>query len=210
MVSLSEERSRRVDAVRNAERILDAARRTFATSGPGASLEEIARTAGVGTRTLYRHFSCKEDLVRAALDRAIADDLTPAVERALGDEDPRRGLVTLIEGTLSMVARQRNTLAAADVGGLLTGEVTAPFLDTLSVLLHRAQQTGSVRADLVPDDLHRIVGMLIGVLSSREAGSDDWRRYLTLVMDGLSPRSASPLPPAAPVTTCAPPDSWSV
>lgn len=203
-----EERSRRVDAVRNAERILDAARRTFATSGPAASLEEIARAAGVGTRTLYRHYSCKEDLVRAALDHAIAQDLTPAVQHALRDEDPLRGLVTLIESTLSMVARQRSTLIAADVGGLLTSEVTAPFLDTLSVLLDRAQQAGSIRPDLVADDLRRIVGMLTGVLSSREAGSDDWRRYLTLVMDGLSPRNASPLPPATPIETCTHPDTW--
>jgi AcrR family transcriptional regulator len=71
------ERRLRADAARNVERILRAARAAFADGGPDVSLEEIARRAGVGTRTLYRHFPTKGDLVRAVIDQSVADELTP-------------------------------------------------------------------------------------------------------------------------------------
>jgi len=191
----------RADAARNSERILRAAREVFAESGPDAMLDDIARRAGVGIATLYRRFPNKEELVRAALEQSIAEQLSPATEQALSDDNPRQGLVTLLEAALSMVARERNTLAAADNAGV-TADVTAPFLDSLVLLTRRGQQAGLIRADLVPDDMQRIMGMLISVLWSTGPQSDGWRRYVSLVLDGLSPVGATPLPPAVPVLEC--------
>lgn len=188
----------RADAVRNIERIVRAARGVFADVGPEAPLEEIARRANVGIRTLYRHFPHKEDLVRAALGQSIAEDLSPAIEHALGDDNPLRGLTGLIEATLSMVDRERSTLAAANNSGALTAEIAAPLLDSLTELTRRGQQAGLVRADLTPDDMHRMLGMLTNVLWGMTPGSDGWHRYVVLVLDALAPDGASPLPPAEP------------
>lgn len=201
-MSTDASRRLRADAARNSERILRAAREVYAENGPDAMLEDIARRAGVGIATLYRRFPNKEELVRAALEQSIAEQLSPAIEQALSDDNARQGLVTLFEAALSMVARERNTLAAADNSGALTAEVTAPFLDSLMLLTRRGQQAGLIRADLVPDDMHRIMGMLISVLWSTGPESESWRRYVALVLDALSPVGASPLPPAAPLLEC--------
>lgn len=190
------ERPLRADAARNVERVVRAGREAFADLGPDAPLEEIARRAGVGIRTLYRHFPHKEQLVRAALEQSFAEDLSPAIERALEDDNPLRALTDLIEATLSLVAREQSILAAATNSGALTAEVAAPFLDSLTLLTKRAQEAGLVRADITPDDMHKIMGMLSSVLWGMEPDGDGWRRYVVLVMDALSPNGASPLPPA--------------
>ncbi|MFB9631848.1 TetR/AcrR family transcriptional regulator [Nonomuraea helvata] len=189
----------RADAVRNSERILRAARQVWAEHGPDAHLEEIARRAGVGIATLYRRFPDKAGLVRAALDQSISEDIAPAIEQALNDDDPRRGLVTVLEAAVSMAAREHNTLAAARNSGAMTAQAGTPFFDSLTLLTRRAQEAGLVRADLVPDDMPRIMVMLLGVLWTMDPRSDGWRRYLTLVLDGLSPETPTPLPPVVPL-----------
>lgn len=189
------ERPLRADAARNVGRILDAARAAFAELGPEAPLEVIAQRANVGPRTLYRHFPHKEALVRAALRGSITEQLGPVIERALAGDDARAGLVEAMEATLRLVARERNTLAAAANSGALTVEVTAPVLDSLARLTERAQAAGQVRDDLSGDDLARIMGMLTNVLWGMEPGSEGWRRYLALVLDALDPGAAHPLPP---------------
>ena len=192
-------RGLRADAARNVERILRATREVYAEHGPDAQLDDIARHAGVGISTLYRHFPNKGALVRAALEQSSAEQINPAIERALADDDPKRGLTTLIEATMSQVARQHNTLAAAKNSGAITAELTTPFRESLDLLTRRAQKAGLIRADLAPEDMPRIVVMLIGVLWTMPPDSDGWRRYATLVLDALSPTGASPLPPAVPL-----------
>jgi AcrR family transcriptional regulator len=194
------ERPLRADAARNAERILRTARDVFADLGPDAPLEEIARRAGVRIRTLYNRFPSKADLVRAALDQAIAEDLTPATERALADEDPLHGLVSLIEAAMNLAARELNTLAAARNAGTITAEVYTPFHESLTSLAQRAQDAGLLRTDLVPDDLPRIMAMLTSTLWTMNPGDDGWRRYLALMFEGLTPAAAKPLHPPATLT----------
>ncbi|MEV4573370.1 helix-turn-helix domain-containing protein [Nonomuraea jabiensis] len=192
------ERPLRADAARNAERILRTARAAFAELGPDAPLEEIARRADVRIRTLYNHFPSKGDLVRAALDQSITEDLTPAAERALADDDPLHGLLSLIEAAMGLAARELNTLAAARNAGTLTAEVYTPFYESLTLLARRAQDAGLLRADLVPDDLPRIMAMLTSTLWTMDPGADGWRRYLALMFEGLTSAAANPLP--SPVT----------
>jgi AcrR family transcriptional regulator len=190
----------RADAARNAERILRTARAVFADLGPDAPLEEIARRADVRIRTLFNHFPSKADLVRAALDQAIAEDLAPAAERALADDNPVHGLLALVEGAMGLAARELNTLAAARNAGILTAEVSTPFFESLTTLARRAQDAGLLRADLVPDDLMRIMAMLTSTLWTMEPGTNGWRRYLALIFEGLAPAAAKPLPtPVAPL-----------
>jgi AcrR family transcriptional regulator len=141
------ERRQRADAARNAERILRTARAVFADLGPEAPLEEIARRADVRIRTLYNHFPSKADLVRAALDQVIAEDLTPAAERALADDDPLHGLVSLIEAAMAVVARELHTVAAARDARALSAELYTPFYESLTRLAQRAQDAGLLRAD---------------------------------------------------------------
>jgi AcrR family transcriptional regulator len=189
----------RADAARNSERIARAAREVYAENGPDATLDDIARRAGVGIATLYRRFPNKEELVRAALEQSIAEQLSPAIEQAHADDDPKRGLATLMEATMSLVAREQHTLAAANNTGTLTAEITAPILDSLTLLTRRGQEAGVFRSDLVPQDIHTMVAMLAGVLPHMDPQGDGWRRYVVLVMDALSPVGASPLPPAVPI-----------
>ncbi|GAA1459499.1 TetR/AcrR family transcriptional regulator [Nocardiopsis exhalans] len=191
-------RQPRADAVRNAERILRTARTVFADLGPDAPLEEVARRADVRIRTLFNHFPSKGELVRAALEQSAAEELTPAIERALADEDPMRGLVSLIEAAMGLASRELNTLAAAHNTGVLAAEANLLFENSLAALARRAQDAGLLRPDLVPEDLPRIMAMLVSTLWTMDPDTDGWRRYLALMLEGLAPSAASPLPP--PVT----------
>jgi AcrR family transcriptional regulator len=202
------ERPLRADAARNAERILRTARAAFAELGPDAPLEEIARRADVRIRTLYNHFPNKADLVRGALEQAIAEDLAPAVEQALVADDPQHGLVSLIEAAMSLAARELNTLAAARNAGTLAAEVYARFFEALTVLATRAQDAGLLRADLTPDDLPRLMAMLTSTLWTMDPSADGWRRYLALMLEGLTPAAAKPLPSPAALTKDRRRGSW--
>lgn len=208
MVINETERQLRVDAVRNVERIVRAAHEAFDDDGPEVSLEVIARRAKVGLRTLYRHFPRKADLVRAVIDQGVTENLAPAIERALDDENPLHGLTVLIETALGMVAREMNVLAAARNAGSVTTDLSATFFETLTLLASRAQQARLLRADLVPEDLPRIMAMLTSVLWSMDPKTEGWRRYLGFVLDGLSPVAATVQPPAAPVVRSPLKENW--
>jgi AcrR family transcriptional regulator len=201
------DRPLRADAARNVERILRAARDVYGELGPDAPVEAVAHRAGVGERTLYRRFPAKADLVRAALDQSIAEDLTPAIEDARRNEDALCGLTELIEAGISLGAREQNLLIAAQRAGSLTADISDSLLEALNELVFRGQQAGVVRADLVAEDLLRLIGMLYSVLSTMDATSDGWRRYLALILDAISTVERQPLPPAAPFYASEP-NSW--
>jgi AcrR family transcriptional regulator len=203
-----EDRPLRADAARNVERILRAARDVYAELGPDAPVEAVARRAGVGERTLYRRFPAKADLVRAALDQSIAEDLTPVIEKACLAEDPLKGLTELIEAAISLGAREHSLLTAARRAGSLSSDISASLNLALGELVCEGQRAGRVRADLVTEDLPRLVAMLFSVLSTMDAGSDGWRRYVTLVVDAISVDERRPLPPAAALRYAVEPDSW--
>jgi hypothetical protein len=78
----------------------------------------------------------------------------------------------------------------------------------LGELARAGQRAGSIRADLVTDDLPRLVAMLFSVLSTMDADSDGWRRYVALVIDAISVNDRRPLPPAAALRYEVQPDSW--
>jgi AcrR family transcriptional regulator len=190
------DRPLRTDAARNAERILRAARDVYGELGPEAPVEAIARRAGVGERTLYRRFPTKADLIRAALEQSIAEDLTPTIEDARRATDPLQGLAQLIEAAISLGAREHHLLTAARRAGSLTMDISTPMYDVLTELADRAQEAGLVRADLVADDLPRLIAMLYSVLSTMDSTGDGWRRYVAMILDAITVNDARPLPPA--------------
>jgi len=203
-----EDRPLRADAARNVARILRAARDVYSELGADAPLEAVARRAGVGERTLYRRFPAKADLVRAALDQSIAEDLAPVINEARLTDDPLRGLTQLIEAAISLGAREHNLLAAAHRAGSLTSDISNSLYNTLNDLARRGQQAGLIRADLSPDDLPRLMAMLYSVLSTMDSHSDGWRRYVALVVDAISINERKPLPPADAFRYAPKPDSW--
>jgi AcrR family transcriptional regulator len=191
------DRPLRADAARNAERILRAARDVYGELGPEAPIEAIARRAGVGERTLYRRFPTKAELVRAALDQGIAEDLTPAIERARAATDPLEGLAQLIDAAISLGAREHSLLTAARRAGSLTSDVSTEVIAALTELADRGRRAGVIRGDLAPADLPRILAMLYSVLQTMDPGSDGWRRYVALMLDSISAGERRPLPPVA-------------
>jgi AcrR family transcriptional regulator len=203
-----EERPLRADAARNVGRILRAARDVYGELGADAPVEAVARRAGVGERTLYRRFPTKSDLVRAALDQSIAEDLTPVMDEARRSDDALRGLAQLIEAAISLGAREHNLLTAAHRAGSLTPDISNSLNETLTELVRRGQRAGRVRADLVSDDIPRLVGMLYSVVSTMDSGSDGWRRYVALILDAISIDQRRPLPPAPAFRYALEPNSW--
>ncbi len=198
----------RADAARNAERILRAAREVYGELGPDAPVEAVARRAGVGERTLYRRFPTRAALVRAALDQSIAEDLAPVIEEAGGAGDALQGLARLAEAAISLGARNHHLLTAAHRTGSLTPDISIALEDALNELVGRGQAAGRVRADLVADDLLRLIAMLYSVLSTMELEGDGWKRYVALILDAISTGERRPLPPAPPFRYASGPDSW--
>jgi AcrR family transcriptional regulator len=196
MVTAEADGRLRADATRNIERLVRAAREIYAELGPDVQMELVARRAGVGERTLYRRFPTKGDLVRAALDQSISENLLPAIEKARRSADPLRGLAQLIEGAISLGAREHNMLVAARRADAIDG-ISVPLDEALNELTARAQKAGQVRPDLVADDLPRIIAMLNSVLWTMDPASDGWRRYVGLILDAISTTTPRRLPPAA-------------
>ncbi|WIM87113.1 TetR family transcriptional regulator [Candidatus Mycobacterium wuenschmannii] len=202
------DRPLRADAARNAERILRATREVYGELGPEAPIEAVARRAGVGERTLYRRFPGKAELVRAALDQCIAEDLTPTIAAARAATDPLEGLARLIDAAISLGAREHNLLTAARRAGSLTSDVSTDVIEALSELAERGQRAGVLRSDLAAADLPRILAMLYSVLQTMDAGSDGWRRYVALMLDSISAGERHPLPPVATLRFDAESSSW--
>jgi AcrR family transcriptional regulator len=176
-------RTQRADARRNHQRVILAARACMARDGLEAQMEDIARAAGVGVGTVYRHFSTKEQLVEAlAIDRF--ERLEQLAREALDDEDPWRSFEQFIRASaqiqtedraLSEVLTQRPEImsyAAQRVG----------ILDLVSVLLERAQKAGVVRKDAHPRDIPMIMCALAGTFRNPMSNPD---RYIGIVLDGL-------------------------
>ncbi|MFJ8107941.1 TetR/AcrR family transcriptional regulator [Streptomyces sp. NPDC096132] len=177
----------RADAARNVQRIIDAAHAVFDRGGYDVPMDEIAAEAGVGIATVYRRFPRREDLVKSVLEQRLSARLNPVLEAIRHEPDTRRAIRLALEAGVSAAAEERGTLAAASNIGAMTLDVAQRFFEPASQMIERGQLSGVVRADLVADDVPRIVLMLVGTFPSFEPGSDGWRRYLDLLMDAIAP-----------------------
>jgi AcrR family transcriptional regulator len=190
----------RRDAQRNREMLITAAREIYTEQGVDAPLDDIARRAGVGSATLYRRFSGRAELIEAVFGESLRGILR-ATEEARSSADPWTGLTGYLERIFGLLAADRGT---NDL--MTTGIQGVPSLDdlrrenhkTIDSLLRRAQTQGAAREDITAEDLLFMLAALgRAVPGSASAAPEAWRRYLALLLDGLRPEAARPLPAPA-------------
>jgi AcrR family transcriptional regulator len=177
----------RADARRNREKVLAASRRQFARCGLEAQIDEIARDAGVGVGTVYRHFPTKEDLLQALAD-ARFEGLAQAGREALEVEDPWDGFVRFLTYGARVMVEDRALSEAMDQRPELCGSA-ADKVDMLSVtaeVVDRAKASGQLRADIVPEDVPSLI-MGLGRSSRATDGrpSMPWDKHLSIILAGL-------------------------
>jgi AcrR family transcriptional regulator len=183
------ERPKRADARRNYDKLIGAARDAFAEQGTSASLEEIARRAGVGIGTLYRHFPNRQDLLEAVYVEEVEELCESAGE--LVDLPPWEALREWLHRAVRYVGRKR--ALAEELWNYLDRDApmfkgcrTALFAAG-DPLLERAQAAGEVRPDANMEDILQIVG---GIGKNPTIPSDQVERILDLALDGLRYRPA--------------------
>jgi AcrR family transcriptional regulator len=179
----------RADAARNRTRVLVAAREAFAKHGLGVPVDDIARAAGVGAGTLYRHFPTKESLYEAILLEHVESLAETARSYAQGD---RAGdaFFEFLAGFGSLGSGNRplaDALAGAgvDVDGRLA-EGKQHLVEAIGSLLKSAQTAGAVRADVTVGDLFALLGAVHGAVG--QAGDGRAAHLIAIVADGLRPR----------------------
>lgn len=193
------EPSLRVDAARNRDLIVAAARRVYAEQGLGASLHEIARRAGVGNATLYRRFPSRDELVEAALLGPMKEYVAAAQE-AHDDPDPWSGFRDFFLRLCQLQARDRGladllvTTVSTTSGELEQLRGTAFGLTT--GLIARAREAGTLRDDFRHQDLPLLLMANAGLVQqTQDHAPDAWRRVAAFLLDGLQASAATPAPP---------------
>jgi AcrR family transcriptional regulator len=178
-------RSMRADARRNYDRLVAAARQVFTTHGGGASMEAIARQAGVGVGTLYRHFPKRIDIVEAVY-RTDVDQLVRAAGEAVADLEPWPALVSWLEAFVRYAQGKRIFLSelheAFEKNPQLKVGSRERIDQALDTVLGRAQRAGAVRADIDGADLMQLVGPMC---TSATLSQGQGERLLAMILDGL-------------------------
>ncbi|WP_326613320.1 TetR/AcrR family transcriptional regulator [Streptomyces scopuliridis] len=195
----------RADARNNRNRILDAARETFAALGLDVPMSEIARRSGVGAATLYRRFPTKEALVT----EVFADQLSACVsvvDEALADPDPWHGFCSVIEKVCAMHAVDRGFTAAflsAFPDAVAFEEERVRAERGFAVLTRRAKDAGRLRSDFAQADLTLVLmangGIATGSTEAALAASRRLVAYLLQAFRADHADPAEPLPPAPPL-----------
>jgi AcrR family transcriptional regulator len=179
-------RKPRADAQRNRDSLLEAAKAAFAEAGPEASLDEIARRAGVGIGTLYRHFPTRDAVVEAVYRREV-QQLAGAAPRLIESLPPAEALRAWMRLFIDYIAAKRVIAPALKslVGGsALYADSSARINEAMALLVERARASGDIRPTADSADLLRA---LIGFAYVNSA--PDWeasaRRLIDLLIDGL-------------------------
>jgi AcrR family transcriptional regulator len=183
-------RRERADARRNRERVLVAARDVFATAGPDASLEEIARRAEVGIGTLYRHFPTRQALLEAVFSDSVTE-LCGRADELLAGDTPFDALRTWLRAQLAHATTYGSLAASAMLTSLDRADGTSSceaMRRSADSLLRRAQAAGEVRADVDTDDLMRLIGAIAIAADDSPDGAERADRIFMLMMDGLARR----------------------
>ncbi len=181
-------RKPRADSVRNHDRVLEAARTVFAEGGPAASLEGVARQAGVGIGTLYRHFPTRQALFEAVYRHEV-DQLVELAERlATDDLPPVEALRRWMRANVEFVATKKGMSAALAVAVHASSDLTAYSIDrlgrALGTLLARAVKAGAIRDDIGAEDILRtVVGLCY--MHDKPGWQDKVRRLLDVFVDGM-------------------------
>lgn len=193
----------RADAERNRRKVLAAAAEVFAEHGLQATLDDVAKRAGVGVGTVYRRFADKESLV----DALFADRVTEIVQLAddaLAGDDPWHDFVAFVEIALERQVEDlglKAVLLESRFGCHAVAEARDRIAPLVAKLIERAQAAGVMRPDIVANDIPMLMKMVGAVAEyTAPAGTGLWRRYLAVLLDGLVCRRSAATPLPAPPT----------
>lgn len=183
-------RKPRADSLRNRELLLVAAGEIFSTGGPQASLEAVARKAGVGIGTLYRHFPTREALFDAVYRHEV-EQLRARAEQLLEEPDPVEALRQWFQTNIRLVATKKGMIEALQLAVHGSSELKAytfqRMVEAVGLLLDRAVKAGMVRDDIPAQDL---LSTLFGILYAQN--SANWQpaamRMVDVFVDGLRAR----------------------
>jgi AcrR family transcriptional regulator len=183
-------RKPRADAVRNRDRVLEAAKAVFSAGGADASLEAVARRAGVGIGTLYRHFPTREALYEAVYRREV-EQLGELAEQLKNEAKPVDALRRWLRSNVEFVATKKGMSAALALAAHGSKELHSSAFDRLtravSALLDRAIAAGQIRSDVSPADLLRaLIGMCY--MHDQPGWQSSVLRLLDVFVDGLRVR----------------------
>ena len=180
-------RKPRADAVRNRERVLEAAKAVFSAGGAEASLEAVARQTGVGIGTLYRHFPTREALYEAVYRREV-EQLGELADTLKDEAAPVEALRRWISSNIEFVATKKGMAAALALAAHGSPELHSfsfkRLTQAVGVLLERAVKAGEIRVDVSPEDLLRpLVGMCY--LHDQPGWQASVLRLVDVFIDGL-------------------------
>ena len=186
---LNSERPMRADARRNRLRILQAARELFASDQPDVQMDDVARRAGVGVGTVYRHFPDKQALM-GELVRERFGFFNETLADALADEgaDPFEALAGALRATAASMAGDAATRFAFTSGGegvfAHAADEMLVFTDLSSTLVARAKAAGELMPEFQAEDIPMVMCGVCAAIDKRHPGWD-WRHHLELVLRGM-------------------------
>jgi len=187
-MSTAEDVKMRADARRSRAKLLEAATAAFAEHGADAPLDDIARRAGVGIGTLYRHFPTRLDL-QAAVFRSQVQSVCATADELIETSSPEQAFAGWIRAMAGYLVTKRG-LSSSLIAGLgkdseLMSGCWMAMRDTAERLINHAQAAGVVRSDITPHDVLRLVH---GIVVSTERTPEDTDRLLSIMLDGMRPR----------------------
>ena len=191
------QRPLRADAARNRLRLLAAARAVFAERGLDATMDEVARRAGVGVGTAYRRFRNRDELIGALFEERL-DEYLGLLDDALAQPDPWSALTGFLDRSMAMQADNRgfrdlllHSAGAEQRMQRFRGQVRP----LIGELLRRAEAAGALRGDLDERDV-LLISVMVGAVTdfASDVQPELWRRSLTLLLDGLAARRDAPSP----------------
>ena len=186
------QRAMRADARRNRAKVLAAARRCMARDGVDAQVGHVARAAGVGVGTVYRHFPTKDDLLDAlAVDRF--ERLAELARDALAEADAGEAFEGFMRAAARIQSDDRalSELLTSRPEMMRTAAESVDMLGLVGELMGRAQRAGAIRRDAEPADVSMLMCALAGTCRNPKM---DPARYIAIVLDGLRAPGHSPLP----------------
>ncbi|HMM48222.1 MAG TPA: helix-turn-helix domain-containing protein [Miltoncostaeaceae bacterium] len=196
-------RRQRADARRNRSRILAAAAEVFGEMGAEGGVAEIARRAGVGHATVFRHFPTKDALL-VALTGARMEELADRADAEATREPHGEGLERFMAHLAERMADDRGVVEVSTRAHAFTPELADQrrlLHSRVGVLLRIAHTAGRARGDLRPEDVFMLCAAVGQTARESLAAPNLWRRYLTIVLDGVRTAAPTRLPVAAPDLT---------
>ncbi|WP_261556362.1 TetR/AcrR family transcriptional regulator [Frankia tisae] len=197
MTAETQPRRLRADAARNRRLLLDTAAATFAEYGTEVSIAEIARRAGLGKGTVFRHFANKDELIAAIVCDQL-DRLSAAGTALLDAVDPTSALLEFMTLGVEVQSRDRSVCEAGvsiGVGDPGIQAATDRLFGTAEALTERARRQGGIRDDVTGQDVILLLrGAYQAAAPLARTVPELWRRYLAVIADGLLSTTAAPLP----------------